>query len=182
MSDMADVAKRKWRILAIDDDPKILGSYANILSPSLTATELMDAIEGKYSDNTPDSPFELVTANQGLKGVELVRQSMESGNPFSLALVDMRMPPGINGTETVAKIREIDKDIYFAIVTANTDHNIVNMQKAAERNILLLRKPFAPDELLQLIHNSCNSWDRDRDLETAKENLEKQASEHNQKS
>jgi hypothetical protein len=34
----------------------------------------------------------------------MVRRAAQEGSPFALAFVDMRMPPGIDGVETLTRL------------------------------------------------------------------------------
>ena len=47
---------------------------------------------------------------------------MLAGRNFELAFVDVRMPPGIDGVETLHRIWEIDPDLQAVICTAFSDY------------------------------------------------------------
>ena len=59
-----------------------------------------------------DTGYIVDTADYGEKGVELVAQQK-----YDLIFLDMNMP-GINGLETLRKIRKIDKQVVVYFVTA----------------------------------------------------------------
>ncbi len=62
---------------------------------------------------------------------------------FDLILMDIYMD-GINGVETVTKIREIDKDIPIAFITTSTDHTL----ESYRLNVLkYIEKPFRQDDI-----------------------------------
>ena len=61
------------------------------------------------------------SAYQGVEGVQLLRQALEKGEPYAMAFVDMRMPPGIDGIETIIKLWELDSDLQVVICTAHSD-------------------------------------------------------------
>lgn len=44
------------------------------------------------------------SAYQGVEGVQLLRQALKKGEPYAVAFVDMQMPPGIDGIETITKL------------------------------------------------------------------------------
>jgi len=54
--------------------------------------------------------------------LELVKKSLEDGDPFALAFVDVRMPPGWDGIETVARIWQEYPDLQVVICTAYSDY------------------------------------------------------------
>jgi len=43
-------------------------------------------------------------ADQGLAGIELAQVAFNAGEPFAIAFIDMRMPPGIDGLETAKRL------------------------------------------------------------------------------
>ncbi|MEM9418568.1 MAG: hypothetical protein AAGA25_05855, partial [Planctomycetota bacterium] len=110
-----------YRVLLVDDNPSILDDYRTILSPEVCDNGLNELAESFFGsgqiddrDETGDeqkikaSQFELYEADQGEKAIRLVRQSVAEDRPFALAIVDMRMPPGLGGLETIRRIWDID--------------------------------------------------------------------------
>ena len=156
------------RILVIDDTPSLLEDYKKILLEKKTNQEKNDLskLENQlFNDLGPVSQnnfsekvkfnykFELVTADSGTQGFELCRKAVDEKNPFHLAFVDMRMPSGWNGIETIKAIDKIDKNIHFVLCTAYDDltwHEIVNQRLEGQDRILLLKKPFDYSEVWQL--------------------------------
>ena len=83
---------------------------------------------------------------------KLVKKAIDEGDPYMLAFVDMRMPPGWDGLETIQHIWEIDSEIQVVICTAFSDHSwdsIVSVLGHADR-LLILKKPFDVMEVTQL--------------------------------
>ncbi|MBI3899802.1 MAG: response regulator [Gammaproteobacteria bacterium] len=158
------------RILAVDDDPGILDAYIHLLQPREQRFSKLKAMMG-----TPvltDASFELSIAQQGAAAIELIKESSQKKLPYAAAFIDMRMPPGMNGLATAKAIRAIDGRIFVVIVTAYSDHSIDEIYRELERDVLLLRKPFAEDELLQTARTSIDIWNREchrvRQLDAAK--------------
>ncbi|OYP31049.1 EAL domain-containing protein [Rhodopirellula sp. MGV] len=151
------------RILIIDDQSQIHETFTRIFRDDRRHEDL-DDFEARFLDTQPDSMpdddhfasdapvFSLTHAYSGEIGVETVRKSLEHDMPFSVAFVDMRMPQGIDGLQTIQKIWEIDKEIQVVICTAYSDHTWDDIVDALGYNdrLLLLRKPFAHDEARQL--------------------------------
>ena len=48
--------------------------------------------------------FEVDSAYQGQEGVAKIRQAVDEGRPYAMAFVDMRMPPGWDGLETIERL------------------------------------------------------------------------------
>ena len=103
MNESADSPNR--RILVIDDNQAIHSDFRKILSPSQSAKsnefdEAEAAFLGEVTQNRStleSNRFEVDSAFQGQEGLELVTKAVRDGNPYALAFVDVRMPPGWDG-------------------------------------------------------------------------------------
>lgn len=162
-------------VLIIDDDPEIQSAYRMVLSPEpeserSSSAQLAKLLhKGQLPEPSGGPRFELDFAGQGIEGVALVEASLEKQHPFAVAFIDIRIPPGFDGMETAARVRRIDPDIEIVIVTAYSDRSreeIVHAVGAPEK-LLFLRKPFDPEELIQMALSLTAKW-----------NLARQAREH----
>ena len=148
------------RILVIDDDPKILEICQMILAPEVSkAGEELESMAGElFEEDVEDDPdetlnvkFEVTTANEGKIGVDEVGKAIQAGQPFTMAFVDIRMPYGIDGLETARQILSIDPDMEIIILTGYSDTPRQSMaRQLGVSNFQLLKKPFDPDELMQM--------------------------------
>jgi len=159
------------RIIVIDDNPDIFKIISKILTREKNHHKLDEMETVLLDPNHDPSPagslssssmfnFEVDYASQGQEGVERIRQACEQGNPFSLAFVDMRMPPGWNGIETIEHIREIDPDIQTVICTAYSDYSWEEIVKhlGITDSLLILKKPFAFAEVSQIAIAMTTKW------------------------
>jgi CheY-like chemotaxis protein len=151
------------RILVIDDNPSIHDDYRKILAPAETDDRLEEveaAIFGERAQVTRVSRYELTSAFQGEEGVSKVRQALSEGRPYAMAFVDVRMPPGIDGVETVAKIWEVDADVQVVICTAYSDYSWDAMYERIGNSdrLLILKKPFDNIEVLQMADALVEKW------------------------
>jgi signal transduction histidine kinase len=165
------------RILVIEDSPQVVEWYFSVLQPEQSATTHLQALMGQAEDVSASATkphFEVVVAHQGEEGVQQFADAHAQGRPFAVAFVDMRMPPGIDGLETARRLRQIDERLYVVIATAFSDHEIDEIQAALQHDVMLLRKPFTGEELLQHARNLCNSWNRDDELHQLRLGLEAQ--------
>ncbi len=150
--------KDSQRILIIDDDHNIWKAYQMILNPGRampkgsSVKQLADLLKPANAPKSPDDNFQLAYADQGQTGFEMVQASLDQNQPFALAFIDIRMPPGWNGVKTSAKIRQIDPNIEIVIITAFSDHSLEEIVRTvgAPDKLLFFRKPFDPDALKQL--------------------------------
>ena len=163
------------RIIVIDDDSAIWQAYKSVLNYH---KETQDSASNKIAallcaDETPKSQsspiFNLQFSSQGQDGFAMVEQALADEDPFSVAFIDIRMPPGWDGMETAAKIRQVDPDVEIVIVTAYTDRSreeIVRKVGAPEK-LLFLRKPFDPEELYQMALSLSEKWQLVKNQEAA---------------
>ncbi|MDB5337767.1 MAG: domain S-box [Planctomycetaceae bacterium] len=171
------------RILIVDDNEDIHHDFRKIFSMGLeTDTELSearDAFFGTISSTTARPEFQLDSAFQGQEGLELVRRALAENHPYSMAFVDVRMPPGWDGVETTARIWELDPDIQIVICTAYSDHSWGEMLERLGRSdrLLILKKPFDSIEALQLADALTEKWRLARQVRGRVEDLERMVNE-----
>ena len=138
--------KSSFRILVIDDNPAIHLDFMKILKTEASSEldglnkELFDESETKSS--LPN--FQIDVASQGQEGVRYIENALKNQRPYSLAFVDIRMPPGWDGIETVKHIWALDKNIQIVICTAYSDYSweetVAHLGETD--NLLILKKPF----------------------------------------
>ncbi|MGK4004088.1 STAS domain-containing protein [Sorangium sp. So ce1036] len=163
---------KRTRILIIDDNASIHNDFLRILRPNPSRAsleeheaELFGDIEAPRSLPVVELDFELTLAHQGEEGIELVRAARARGEPYAVAFVDFRMPPGIDGVETLHRIFEEDPDIQAVFCTAYTDlswKEIANRLSQVDR-YLILKKPFEPMEVRQMAAALGAKWRHERE-------------------
>jgi PAS domain S-box-containing protein len=149
------VDKRMRRILIIDDNPAIHGDFRKILGRAADCD--LDALSAEIFGNQPSAPvapteFEIESAYQGREGLERVTQSLREGKPYAMAFVDMRMPPGWDGIETIEHLWKVDPELHVVICTAYADYSwseVVTRLGGNDR-WLVLKKPFDNAEVRQM--------------------------------
>src|ERR1043166_9485176 len=96
------------RILVVDDNRSIHDDFRKILSSPSHASEELDAAEaalfGVESRPMLAPVFQINSAYQGADAIRMVEESLRDGNPYTMAFMDVRMPPGLDGIETTAEI------------------------------------------------------------------------------
>lgn len=184
-----------FRIIIIDDNPAIHDDFIKILnlSPENKSLEIMEQqLFGETSAKPSISEvveangekislplFEIETATQGQEGVEMIRLAFEEGRPYALAFVDIRMPPGWDGIETIQHIWEIDKDIQVVICTAYSDYSWEETIKKLGMvdNLLILKKPFDNVAVRQLAAALTKKWKLLQEKREYTNKLEKEVEE-----
>ncbi len=107
---------------------------------------------GGAATPTPRVLFDVESAFQGAEGLARLIAARDQGRPFALAFVDMRMPPGWDGVETIKRLWQEDPELQVVICTAYTDYSWseVTEQLGASDRWLVLKKPFDNAEVCQL--------------------------------
>jgi len=165
-----DLARNR-RVLVVDDTRAIHEDFRKILAADLAAPELADD-EALLFDGPADAArarFELVSAFQGCEALDCVRASLLAQQPFAMAFVDMRMPPGWDGAETIEHLWQADPLLQIVICTAFSDYSwdeLLARLHVGDR-LLVLKKPFDPIEVYQLASTLTAKWQQTR-LATAK--------------
>lgn len=170
------------RILLIDDMPGIHSDFRKILEPAQTSA--LDAVEAAlFGDTTPQShaqqAFELESAYQGEEGFQKAMAASQAGQPFSLAFVDMRMPPGWDGVQTIQELWKFDPRLQVVICTAYSDtswESVLGTLKLSDR-LLILKKPFDAIEVQQLARMLTDKWRLERLAERERATLEEAVAE-----
>jgi two-component system NtrC family sensor kinase len=148
----------KIRLLIVDDNRAIHGDFQKVLAPEGAVASRVEAAEaalfGGGLDAGPSSRlcFEIDSAFQGQEALTLVQQSVASSRHYSVAFVDVRMPPGWDGIETTARLWEVDPDLQIVICTAYSDYSWDDMLSKLGHSdrVVVLKKPFDGIEVLQL--------------------------------
>jgi PAS domain S-box-containing protein len=150
------------RILVIDDNRAIHEDFRKILCPSLV-TELEDletTLFGPQEATSKAPVFEMESAYQGQEGLAMVEAALREGRPYWMAFVDVRMPPGWDGVETISRLWEASPDLQVVICTAYSDYSWNSMTSRLKQRdcLLILKKPFDAVEVLQLAAAMTEKW------------------------
>ena len=147
----------KSRILVIDDNPAIYEDFCRVLQktakPPKELIALTAALFGDESDDDQIESYQIDFAQRGQDGVKLVTQAREERWPFTIAFVDMRMPNGWDGLETIQRLWEADPHVQIVLCTAYSDYSWQEIRKRLARSdrFLILKKPFDSIEVQQIV-------------------------------
>jgi CheY-like chemotaxis protein len=160
------------RVLVIDDQPSIHEDFRKILVGDAEPLDL-DAMEAAVFGIRAAEPrrirFEVDSAYQGAEAIEKIRQARAEKRPYALTFVDVRMPPGFDGVETLAMIFEDDQDIQAVLCTAYSDWSWSAMAERIdnEGRFLILKKPFDAAEVRQMAAAMTMKWSEQAALHAA---------------
>ena len=138
------------RILVVDDMPAIHDDFRKIL-----ADRPATALQGLEASLFGDAPaaaapsFDVDSAYPGPEALDMVEAARDDGRPYALAFVDMRMPPGWNGVETIEHLWQVDPQLEVVICTAYSDltYEEVHARLRGGERLRILRKPVEPAEI-----------------------------------
>jgi diguanylate cyclase (GGDEF)-like protein len=166
------------RILIIDDNPAIHQDFEKILAQEPSVSSGMTQVErilfGEQADPVVQPVFELQFAQQGKQGVTLAERALANGRPFALAFIDMRMPPGWDGLETIQHLWAVDPDVQVVICSAHSDYDWADFTERLGHTdrLLVLKKPFEPIEVLQCASALTRKWQSEQLVRRQVQSLE----------
>ncbi len=173
---MQNLIEHPRRILLIDDNPSIHEDYRKILNaPARTVTSAEADFFGE-----PELPaaqpvdIRLDSAFQGQEALSKVKLALENQEPYSMAFVDMRMPPGWDGVKTINELWRAQPDLQVVICTAYSDSSWddICLELGHTDQLLILKKPFDNIEVAQLAIALTKKWALTRDARLRQEDLE----------
>jgi CheY-like chemotaxis protein len=124
-------SQEKIRVLIADDDENILECYHDALAPALEGEEDLKDLEAELFEDTEidptlDSRFDVVSCRQ--QAAEIAASALHAGAPFDVVILDIRMPPGINGVEAAQRIRELAPQVPIIFVTGYSDMTLEELK------------------------------------------------------
>lgn len=161
-----DSVRANRRILIVDDTASIHQDFRKILcaegEPSLENLE--EALFG-----TPAKvrqAFELDSAYQGQEALALVNKALAANAPYAMAFIDMRMPPGWDGLQTIEQLWNVDPHLQIALCTAYSDYSFEAIEARLKYNdqLLILKKPFDHLEIRQMASALTWKWQLAQDI------------------
>jgi two-component system, NtrC family, sensor kinase len=168
-------------ILVVDDNDAILDDYRRIFDTRDDGDDMLEALERAATGGDGSGPllsrrprFVPTPVRQGLEALAVAAKAQQAGTPFTVAFVDIRMPPGIDGVETVERLWRQQPDLEVVLCTAHTDYTWTEITRRLDPRdrLVILRKPFEPIEVRQLAACLIEKSRRGRALAAQIEQLE----------
>ena len=149
------------RVLIVDDERDIHEDFEDMLGPrAASASEGLASVFVAEERSERRFDFDLLHAMSGDEAVAMVAAERRRRRPISVAYVDVRMPPGIDGVETAQRIREIDREIEVVIMSAYADQPLsaVVHEMELRQKVRYVRKPFAREQVRQIAVVLARKW------------------------
>ena len=168
---MAMMKNSDFRILIIDDNVAIHEDYRKTLAlKDLADKNLLELESELFGDSRPEvqtENFNIDCALQGREGIDMAIRAKNEGRPYAVAFVDGRMPPGLDGIETIRELWQACPDIQVVLCTAYSDYSWRDIQKmlGESDSLVILKKPFDTVEVVQLAHALTRKWALDQEIQ-----------------
>ena len=126
-----EIVSGQGRVLVMDDEDYI--------------RELASAMLSKLG-------YEVVVAEDGQTAVDLYKKAFDQGRPFDAVILDLTVPGGMGGRETIKHLNEIDKNVR-AIVSSgySNDPVMANFTNYGFRGAV--QKPYLVQEMSQVLRS-----------------------------
>jgi CheY-like chemotaxis protein len=147
------------RVLIADDDESILKCYRAAFSDNHPTDyiEALNSLEAELFDTGPKSQppprFDIVSCNQGNDAISLAAEASRAGKPFDVVILDVRMPPGIDGVEAGSRIRQLDPNVEIVFVTGFADLTLSELARRVPPPVKLhyFNKPLSFMQLAESV-------------------------------
>ena len=176
---MANEAEKvTHRILVIDDNAAIHEDFRKILVAAARGRQVSAAEAALFGAQQPaiDRPtFHMsIPPCKVATGSSARAQALAEGRPYSVAFVDMRMPPGWDGLETIEHLWQVDPEVQVVVCSAYSDYDWLELltRLGHSDKLLVVKKPFEPIEILQGTAALSRKWQNARALKRHVESLE----------
>ena len=94
--------------------------------------------------------YEVMTAKDGLAAIDLYKKEKFAGSPFDIVILDLSVPNGLGGKETIEQLRNFDPAVKAVVSTGYTNDPVVqdfSHYGFSER----LTKPYNINEMKNLL-------------------------------
>lgn len=139
-----------YRILVADDDPSVRSIYVRVLN---------QATRGQF-----DAQVDVTgSAEQAL---DWVQAGIDDRHPYSVAFFDQQFGGPLTGIEAIVQAAGVDPHLEFVLVTGYAEQldDLATHQGLPPDRFLILKKPFAPIEILHLARGLAHKWSLARRL------------------
>ncbi len=92
--------------------------------------------------------YDVEFATNGEEACKKYKQEIDSGKPFDAVILDLTIPGGMGGKETIKKLRELDPEVKALVSSGYSNDSVMaNYKKYGFKGVIT--KPFGSDELSQ---------------------------------
>ncbi len=132
---------KSYNILYVDDEISNLSSFKNLFRRK----------------------FNIITASSGQQGLEILE-----AQPIHVVIADQRMP-NMKGVEFLKKVQDSWPDLKYILLTAFDDNEVVKEAINEVGIFWYVNKPFAPDQMEQILINAIVAYQAENKLKESEE-------------
>ena len=118
------------RVLVMDDEKHVRDTAASMLS---------------------SIGYEAITAIDGAEAIEIYKEAMSSASPFDAVIMDLTIPGGMGGEETIQRLMEIDPEVK-AIVSSGYSNDPILANFREYGFMGFIAKPYKIQKLSEILH------------------------------
>ncbi len=97
-----------------------------------------------------DMGYDSTITEDGFEAITIYKKEMEMGRPFDIIILDLIVPGGMGGKETMRKLLEIDNEVKVILTSGNLDDPIIkNFREYGFTDVIL--KPYSIEELAKIL-------------------------------
>jgi len=96
--------------------------------------------------------YDAVFATEGASAIKLYAQEKEAGRPFDLVIIDLTIPEGMGGRETIEKLRSYDPGVK-AVVSSGYSNDPIMQDFVSYGFSGRLAKPYRINEMKLLLED-----------------------------
>ena len=97
-----------------------------------------------------ENKYKVESARSGQEAIKKYKTKLEEGDPYNLLILDLNIPNGMGGKETISQILKIDPTAK-AIVSSGYSDDCVMANHKKHGFTEILPKPYKPEDLVKLI-------------------------------
>lgn len=184
----------KARILVVDDNMAIHEDFKKILYGGVSykpdnngglEAELFGETDKSTTQTASAVEYVIDDAYQGEEAIAMVDAAEKEGFPYSVAFMDVRMPPGMDGIQAIKSIWEDHQHLEVVICTAYSDYSWDQILKefGITDHLLFIKKPYDPVVVQQTTLTLAKKWElakaNQQHLEALEQEVEKRTAELN---
>jgi len=162
---MATGIKKTLRVMAVDDEPRMLDLYRESLA---------GGADERFAFN-----IEYEDCRTGESAVDTLAKALKAGRSYAVIFLDIDLGTGLDGVAAGAQMRKLDRDANFVVATGTPGADLldIGIRIPPLDKLLYLRKPFYVPEIRQFVAALGTKWESERLLKKAHVDLQQKISE-----